>query len=1122
MRLTIACLLIACLHVAATGHTQDKVTLNLKSVELRKAIIAIEKKTDYRFLFNEQLLTHKPRVDVTAVETPVTEVLDHIFQNTGISYRILQNKLVVLKESSEEASLANLVDIRVTGHVTSVEGGDALRGVSVAVKGSRTGTTTDVSGNYAITVPDNATLVFSYVGYESKEVPVAGQAVINVSLAQSVRVQEQVVVIGYGTASKRDLTGSIVKVSGKEVADKPNTNPIASLQSKVPGLYIVNNGTPGQEPDIRIRGTVSIGQVHPLYVVDGIFQDNINYLNPNDIESIEILKDPSSLAIFGVRGATGVIAITTKRARAGQTVISFSTSYGFKKLVDKIKMADAATFKTLFDEENANNNVTSPDYSALTGNTDWIDAVSRTGQFSNTSLSISSSTDRNKFLFGLGYIYDEGIIKHEKLEKILFSLSDEVKVNKAIKVGVNLNASRQHNPYDATWVLDAARKVMPQISAGTKTFRVKDPYSADSLDLPIYSELDVALQNSGVINPLLQLENTWNKTISYEYRAVGSVYADITFLKNFNFRSTFYADFSNVDTRTYTPLYYGYNPLKDSAELYSTKTSVYESNQTWRKYQQDHILTYKKQFGDHNVTAMGGFTTFYFGTFQQYGTSSQGTGPTDLPIPNNKRLWYLNNGFGHVAQDAASSYQSENTTVSYLARVLYNYKNKYYINGSFRDDGSSRIPLKNRYQQFWSVGGAWELSREGFMQNQKYVNFLKLKASVGQLGNQSTYGLSGDYPSYPGLRAGLAAPFVDSVTTSLVTGALAAYKVNPNLRWETVNATDIGVELTAFDNRLHFEGTYYYKLTKDMMTYVNLQSLGQDDQLENGGEIKNWGEEFSATWTQKVNQDLSVNIGGNITFMKNKVKSVAADLPGGVIIVGNANNGSAEARTLPGYPIGSFFGYVLDGLYQSNLDILQSPPASSIGSYRPGDFKFKDLNGDGVIDANDRTVIGNPSPDFIYGGSIGVNYKRFTLSVDFGGVYGNEIFRVWGALESPFQRVNYPALKINRWHGPGTSNWEPIISQADRFNYNGSTYNIEDGSYFRIRNLQVGYEFNPKMLSRAYIKSLRIYANAQNLKTWKHNNGYTPEYGGSATSFGFDFAGGAIPRVITFGLNVTF
>jgi TonB-linked SusC/RagA family outer membrane protein len=1126
MRLTIACLLLACLHVAATGHSQDKVTLNLKAVELRKAIIAIEKKTDYRFLFNEQLLDHKPKIDVTVVETPVTEVLNQIFLNTGITYRILENKLVVLKETAEAASLANLKDIRVTGRVTSAEGGDALHGVSVSVKGSRTGTITDATGNYAITVPDNATLVFSYVGYETKEVAVGAQSVINVTLSQSIKVQEQVVVIGYGTASKRDLTGSITKVSGKEVADKPNANPVESLQGKVPGLYIVNNGTPGADPDIRIRGTVSIGQVHPLYVVDGIFQDNINYLNPNDIESIEVLKDPSSLAIFGVRGATGVIAITTKRAKAGQTVINFNTSYGFKKLVDKIKMADAATFKTLFDEENANNGVPSPDYSGLTGNTDWIDAVTRTGKFSNSSLSVSASTDRNKFLLGLGYLYDEGIILHEKLERMSANLSDEVRLNKAIKVGANLNVARQHNPYDATGILDAARKVMPQITPGTKTFKVKDPYSADSLNMDIYSGLDVALQNSGVVNPVLELENTWNKTISYEYRYVGSAYVDISFLRNFNFRSTWYADISTLDYRKYNPLYYAYDPLKNTPYLYSTLTNVYQSTQTWRKYQQDYILTYKKQFGDHNLTATGGWTTYYAGTSQLYGTSSQGTAVTDLPIPNDKRLWYLNNGFGYVLQGKASSFQSEATTASLLVRGLYNYKNRYYLNASFRDDASSRIPEKNRHQQFWSVGAAWELSREDFMQNVKQINFLKLKGSVGVLGNQSTYDPYGavapDYPSYPGLQAGLVVPFVDSVTTALPQGALAKYKPSPDLKWETVTAAEIGVEANAFDNRLHFEFNYYNKLTKNMMTYVNLEPLGQVPQLENGGEIKNWGEEFSATWTQKVNKDFTVNIGGNITFMKNEVKSVAKDLPGGVIIVGNANNGSAEARTLPGYPIGSFFGYVLEGLYQSNLDILNSPPASSIGAYRPGDFKFKDVNGDGVIDANDRTVIGDPSPDFIYGGTISATYKRFNASIDFGGVYGNEIFRVWGALESPFQRVNYPQLKDQRWNGPGTSNFEPIISQADRFNYNGSTYNMEDGSYFRIRNLQIGYDLDPKMLAKAYIKALRVYFNVQNLKTWKHNNGYTPEFGGSATSFGFDFAGGAIPRVVTFGLNVTF
>ena len=306
------------------------------------------------------------------------------------------------------------------------------------------------------------------------------------------------------------------------------------------------------------------------------------------------------------------------------------------------------------------------------------------------------------------------------------------------------------------------------------------------------------------------------------------------------------------------------------------------------------------------------------------------------------------------------------------------------------------------------------------------------------------------------------------------------------------------------------------------MTYVVLSQLGLDNQLANGGAIKNWGHEISATWNQNIRKDFNITFGGNITFMKNEVLSVIEDIPGGVLIRGRENNGSAEARTAPGQPIGSFFGYVVEGIYQSNREILESPLASSLGAYGPGDFKFKDVNGDGVIDANDRTFIGNPSPDFIYGGSINLTYKGFNLGVDIGGVYGNDIFRVWGSLESPFQRVNYPAFKEERWHGPGTSNWEPIISQGHRFNYNGSTYNIEDGSYLRIRNLQLGYNFDTKLLAGAKIKGLRVFANIQNLKTWKHNKGYTAEYGGDATSFGFDAAGGAIPRVTTFGLNVTF
>jgi len=1112
MKCTIALLLFVTLHVSARSFSQERITLKLQSAELKTALRQIEKRSDYRFLYNDAVVGSTRKVSINANNALVTEVLDGILNETQLTYKLLDNKLVVIAEKSLE-----LQDVKVSGKVRDAEG-QPIAAVSVRIKGSNVGTTTDASGSYSLTAPEGATLVFSSVGYQTVEVAVSGRTEVNVVMQVAAKDINEVVVIGYGQASKRDLTGSIVKVSGKEVADKPNTNPVASLQSKVAGLYIVNNGTPGAAPDIRIRGTVSIGQVNPLYIVDGILNDNIDYLNPNDIESIEVLKDPSSLAIFGVRGATGAIAITTKRAKAGQTIINFNSTYGFKTLVDKIEMADAQLFDRLFAQENANNNVPTPDYSALKGNTDWIDAVTRTGKFNTNNLSIAGSTEKNKFNLGLGYITDEGIIRHEKLERMTLSFSDEYKVNSAIKIGMNLNVSRQKNPYNATGVLDNARKTMPHIEPGTQTFRVKDPYSSDSINLPIYSDVNRALQNSGVINPLLEVENTWDKFISHENRYVGSVYAEVNFLKNFNFRSTWYADVSQVDTRSYSPLYYAYNPMNNTPYLYNPRTSVNQSTRDWRKYQQDYILTYKKSFGDHNLTAMGGFTTYYFGTFGQSGSSVQGTAVTDLPIPNDPRLWYLNNGFGYVLQGGATSSQSEYTTVSLLARALYNYKNKYYLNASFRDDASSRIPQQNRHQKFWSVGAAWEVSRESFMDNVQAINFLKVKASTGVLGNQSAYGVVGDYPAFPGLRSGTVVPF----GSTLVNAALPAYRVNPNLRWETVNATDIGFELNAFKNKLHFEYTYFSKKTTDMMTYVALGALGLDDQLENGGEIKNWGHEVSATWTQRLNKDLTLNFGGNITFMKNRVISVAESLPGGVIIRGFQNNGSAEARTAPGQPIGSFFGYVVEGLYQSKLDILQSPLASSLGTYGPGDFKFKDVDGNGIIDANDRTFIGNPTPDFIYGGSVGITYKRFNVNVDFGGVYGNEIFRTWGSLESPFQRVNYPAFKAASWSGPGTSNWDPIISQGNRFNYNGSTYNIEDGSYFRIRNLQVGYDFDSKMLSKAKIRSLRLFANIQNLKTWKSNKGYVPEYGGDATGFGFDNAGGAIPRVTTFGLNVTF
>ncbi len=1123
MKLAIIILFATSLQVKANPAMGQRVTMNLKQTEIRKVLRLIEDDGSYRFLYNSKLKALKNKLDFSAQDLPVTESLVKLFSGSNLTYKLLENNVVVVFSTDEEEN----DKIKITGRVTGTNG-EAIAGASVLQKGSGTGTSTDNNGTYTLTVDNDATLLITSIGYEPQEVKVSGRSVIDVRLVASLKQSEEVVVIGYGVASKRDLTGSIVKISGKDIADKPNTNPVASLQGRVAGLSVVNNGTPGSAPDIRIRGTVSIGQVHPLYVVDGIFNDNIDYLNSNDIESIEILKDPSSLAIFGVKGATGVIAITTKKAKAGQVVVNFNTTYGFKRLVDKIKLANSDEFNLLFAEENANNSVATPNYTALTANTDWIDVVTRTGKFNTNNLSIAGATDKNKFNLGFGYLTDEGIIIHEKLERMTLSFSDEFKLSKALKIGVNLNASRQNNPYDAGGVLDNARKTMPQIQAGTKNFRVANPYGGDSINANIYSGLNTALQNSGVINPLLEIENTWNKRVNIEYRTVGSVYGELNFLKYFNFRSTFYADISHVNNRQYSPLYYAYRPQdsigspnKDSAYLYNSKTQVSEDDNTYRKFQQDHILTFKKSFRDHNLTVTAGITTYYFSNFNRSGVAKPFTSGNALPIPDDKRFWYISTQFNDPATTLASSSQSEYSTASVLGRLLYNYKGKYFLNASLRDDGSSQIPTKNRHQKFWAVGAAWDLSKEKFMQQISVINFLKLKASIGVLGNQTASYLDGtpiNYPFYPNLNTGTSAVFG---TTSYL-AAVNAYEPSPDLKWETVQAQEVGIELNAFTNRLHFEANYFNKTTKDLMTFVDRSTQGLKAILENGGSIRNWGEEFSASWNQTIKKDLTVSIGGNITFLKNKVVSVNDKIPAGYLSRSFQNNGSAESRTQPGLPIGSFYGYVVEGLYQSYADILASPIASAIGSYGPGDFKFKDVNGDGKITADDRTVIGNPTPKFTYGANINVAYKNFNLGIDMGGVYGNQVFRTWGSLESPFQRVNYSAEKINRWHGAGTSNWTPIISQANRFNYNGSTYNIEDGSYFRIRNIQLGYNFTQRLISKARMKNLRIFANVQNPKTWKNNLGYTAEFGGGATAFGYDNAGGAIPVVTTFGLNVTF
>jgi len=1095
MKLTIALLLFVSMHVYGNGFSQTKITLTLQSSNLKDALKQIEKKSQFRFLYNQETLKKAGKVSLQLTNASLAETMVKLLDGTGISYQLLGNDLVVLNTQTA-AGKPTPPPVKVTGRVVGADGAP-VAGASVVVKGSKNGTAADADGRFTLTVADDAVLVVSAIGYVTQEVSVGGRSEINLTLQAVANNLNEVVVIGYGTASKRDLTGSIVKVDGKEIADKPNVNPVSSLQGKVAGLSVVASGTPGAEPDIRIRGTVSIGAVKPLYVVDGIFNDNIDYINPNDIESIEVLKDPSSLAIFGVRGASGVIALTTKKAKAGQLVVNFNSSFGTKQLVDKIKMVDAAGFKLLFDEEQTNIGVPVAqrfDYSKWTGNTDWVKAMTRTAIFNSNNISLTSSTEKNKFYMGVGYITDEGVVKHEKLDKLIFNVNDELRVSKSIKFGFNLNAFRQKLPFSqADGLLYDARRVLP----------ITEPFNAAN---GVYTQL--AIQAAQIGNPLMNLENKWDKEIRTEFRTVGSVYAEVNFLRNFTLRSTFFADISNLEERRYNPIINVYNPTVGASgsvfvEPNNRTTSVNQGQGNWKKFQQDHILTFKKSFGDHGLTAIAGFTTYFSSYNGLFGSVSQRVNGD--AIPNDKRFWYVDNGFGDPTTKRSSSAQWERATVSSLFRVLYNYKGRYLLNGSFRRDGSSQISPFNRFKNFYSVGAAWELTKEKFMEKQNVFNFFKLKASWGILGVQNTYGY--DYPFYPALQSGNTAVF----GSNIVPAYSLSYEPQRDLTWETVNAKEIGFEFYALNNRLHAEAAYYDKTTKDIMTIVPTGSGRY--RLDNVGDLRNKGFEFSAGWNQKLTKDWSFAVNANITTFNNKV----VDLGGNRLPASEERPNQTEA----GYPIGYFYGYVVEGLYQSYADKLASPKVIGY-DYGPGDFKYKDINGDGVIDTKDRTMIGNPTPDFMYGISLQANYKGFDFGVDFNGVYGNEIYRYWGSSELPFTTFNYPAFKLNRWTGEGTSNWDPILGANHTINRLPSTYGIEDGSYFRIRNIQLGYNFKPELLKKVSIKSIRVFANVQNLKTFKRNSGYTPEFGGTATSFGIDNGNGPVPLVFTGGINVTF
>ena len=978
-------------------------------------------------------------------------------------------------------------DVSVKGQVLD-EKGTPLADVSIQVKGTSTGTKSNAEGNFTITVPNsNSILVFTSVGFTRLEYPLNGQTTINVVLAASQQVLDQVVVVGYGTQRKVDITGAVAQIKGEEIARMPNTNPVSSLQGKVAGLTISNSGIPGASPVVRIRGVNSTNSASPLYVVDGVLHDNIDFLNPADIESIDVLRDPSSIAIYGLRGANGVIAITSRKAVRGQTRVNFQSSAGFSQVDKKIELTDAEGFKKLYSAQLANSAAPDFDYSSYTANTNWQDLIFRRAYFTNHSLSISNSGEKTTTYLNLGYNKQEGVVKYGAYERFTARLNEEIRITNHIKVGGDIVGTYWNTNPTSVSITNAlwAAPIVP-VQAGDGIY-----YSMPSF------------QRAQVGNPIAALNRNNRTSINRGYRFVGSLFAEIKFLRDFTWKSIVYTDLGFNNNRSYSPLPYRFINLGENGPSDTTYdnrqfTSVSQSQEEFRRFQQDHTLSWDKRINnDHRISAVAGFTTVYTDNSGVNGNRRD----TTLNIPNDPDFWYL--GVANINNPGTyGGGGGKSTLAGAFGRMNYAFRNKYLLNVTIRRDGSSKFAPQNRWGTFGSIGAGWVISSEEFF-NVNNIDFLKLRAAWGKIGNSN--GVP-DNLYQPGVSNASTAIFGDNIYTAVQ----AAYLPDPNLHWEVVRGVDVGVEIKAFKNRLSAEFNFYDRTTTDILTRLAIPNDSRE-YFTNLGKITNKGIEITTGWSDVSSSGLSYGVNANFSYNKNLVNAIGDNINFEIL-----RNGANKTQT--GYSIGYFYGYRQTGIYQtvSHMDNLPY-----FANALPGDIAFADVDGNDTINTADRVYLGTPFPPYSFGASLNVGYKGFDLLVEGQGVAGNKIYTQ--RRTQNFATLNYEANRLNAWTGPGTSNIEPILDSRRGNNYLFSSYWLEPGDYFRLRTIQIGYNFNVLALSKIHVKQARVYLSGQNVKTWSRVSGFSPE-----APIGDILGGGAdngiypVPATYSVGLNLTF
>lgn len=1088
-------LLMVCVFCSYAGnaHSQNaKVSIRMNNVKLDKILNEIENQTDYLFIYNNQVDINK----ITSVKVKneaVAQVLDRILSGTGINYELEGTHIILTTEAIKDLHAQQQAKT-VTGTVTDVSG-EPIIGANIRIKGTTTGTITDIDGNFSIKAEPQSVIEVSYIGYLTQETVINNQKSIRFLLKEDTKTLDEVVVIGYGVQKKADLTGSVANINTEKLNTQSNANIGQALQGKIAGVDIVSQGgAPGSGTRIMVRGIGTLNNASPLYIVDGMYMNSIDHINPNDIASIDVLKDASSAAIYGSRAANGVIIVTTKEGSntEGKPIIDLSVNLGISTASKFLDMLDAkgwAEVTTIARQAIGKPALDMATDLANKPDNDWQDIMFRPALMQNYNLSVKGGGKYSTYYTGLGYFNQDGIVKGTNYQRYNIQSKNDYKRG-IFSAGTNLIISFSH---DKPLHQELRGGMIGTILQSVPTLEKYDDTREGGYG-GTYGDV------VNIPHPLAIIDDNIMDRYNENVKIFANLYAQIELFKGLKYKLNLTPDFSFERYKNYLNKY-------DFGLATNSITQLTERQRRRRNILVENLLTFDRTFGEHKISALAGYTyqDSRFRHIQAYGEGlPQGLEEIDAATTNRS--------------NEGNSWRSVLTSI--LGRVFYSYQNKYLFTATIRRDGSSKFGKNNRYGYFPSFSLGWNVAEEKFMENVHWLDQLKLRGGYGVLGNQEI----DNYQYSSTITTGINYPDGNG---GLLQGAFPKNFANPDIKWEETAMTNVGIDFMAFNNRLSLTADYYVKNTKDILLTapIPISSGGANDPIRNAGKIRNNGFEFNLGWMDQPNPDISYGINLIGSFNKNKVIAMGSE--SGSIKGGSTNQNITTSESKAGYPIGGYWLISTAGYFnsQEEVDAYAKDGKKIQPAAEPGDIKFVDANNDGVINDDDRVFQGSPFPDFTFALNGNMRYKNFDLSIGLQGVLGNKIYNATRqTLEDVTKGSNFLASCLDYWTPENKNASHPRLTWDDpnRNTRAESDRYLENGSYLRLRSVQLGYTF-PQTWFKGAIQHARVYINAENLFTITSYSGYSPDVNADNANYrGFDNFIYPTNRTFMLGLNVTF